>query len=147
MHSARGFLFVVAASLFLSASLSHAQSTVAEVLNSGGKQLVKTELAVLLTDITLRNRNDQNARLTTRLKADGTMTGSGISSTGHEFNYQGNWTITGANQICFDTLTQFGRGSYCETLYKVGDKYFYASDPSGLISGSHRVFERSISKP
>ncbi len=144
MNSVKLVSSALAAALALNTSLCQAQSTVAALLDAGAKQLTKSELSALLKDVTLSNRNEQNARLTTLLKADGTLTGRGISSTMHEFTYHGDWKTTDANQICFDTMTQFGRSSYCETLYKVGEKFFYASDPAGTIGREHKVFERTV---
>lgn len=147
MQAVRICRFVIGIALSSGASLAQAQSTVAAVLDAGGTQVAKAELARLLQNVTLQNRNDQNARLTLVMKADGTMTGRGISSTFHEFTFFGDWKATDDNQICFDTTTYFGRSSYCETLYKFGDKFFVASDPAGKIGREHRVFERTISKP
>jgi hypothetical protein len=133
--------------LSLVTSFCQAQSTVAALLDAGGKQLSKAELSNLLRNVTLNNRDEQNARLMTALKADGTLTGRGISSTMHEFTYHGDWKATDNNQICFDNTTHFGQSRYCETMYKVGEKYFYASDPAGIIGRDHKVFERTVSKP
>ncbi len=140
-------ILVLSVGLMAAANLCQAQPTVAAILDAGGKQLGKAELASLLKDATARNRDDQNARQTITFKADGTMTGRGISSTFHEYTYHGEWKATDTDQICFDTLTYFGRSSYCEAMYRVGEKYFYASDPAGKISRDHKVFERNISKP
>lgn len=140
-------VFVLSFGFLVGANLCQAQSTVAAVLDAGGKQLGKAELASLLKDATVRNRDDQNARQTISFEANGKMTGRGISSTFHEYTYHGEWKATDTNQICFDTLTYFGRSSYCEAMYRFGEKYFYASDPAGNIGRDHKVYERSISKP
>jgi hypothetical protein len=148
LPSAFGAVLALATILIASVypSVCQAQTTVAAVLDAGGKLLSKVELSSLLKDVTLNNRDEQNARLMTSLKADGTLTGRGISSTMHEFTFYGDWKTTDANQICFDTVNHFGRSGYCEAMYKVGEKYFYASDPAGKISREHKVFERTVSK-
>lgn len=131
----------------LTAQFASAQATVGAMLDAGAKQLSKADLSALLGNATLRNRNDQNARVTTVMKADGTLTGSGISSTAHEFIFKGDWKLSDNNLVCFALLTQFGAGKHCEAMYKQGDKYFYATDPDGAIGRDHKVFERTVSKP
>jgi hypothetical protein len=139
--------YALGLALAFTTHLASAQSTVGAVLDAGGKQLSKADLSALLGNVTLRNRNDQNARVTTVMKADGTLTGSGISSTAHEFIFKGDWQLADNNLVCFALLTQYGTGKHCEAIYKQGDKYFYASDPQGVIGRDHQVFERTVSKP
>src|SRR5258708_1550139 len=132
MHIARNFVLsiVVGATFFGAASYAQQQTTLANVLERGGKKLTKVEMRTLVSGATIEGTQGGNFPNTTFknvYSADGTVRGDAWNKGAWFTRINGKWSVNEEGQLCSELRNDQGSNIVaCQTYYVVGSTYYAA---------------------